>query len=270
MTTRLFDTHVHLNLRPFDRDRDAVIARARAAGVVGMINVGFDTASSEAAVALAATVPGLYAACGVHPHYAAAATPAVLTGFEPLLGSPGVVALGEIGLDYYRDLSPRPIQREVFCHLLDLARRLALPVIIHDRDAHGEVLEVLRAGLGERGGVMHCFSGDRHLAVQCLDLGMYISVAGPITYAGAQELREVARLVPADRLLVETDCPWLAPMPRRGKRNEPALVSLVAEEVARLRGVTMETIAGQTTDNACRLFGVEPPGLRQSWAGTNL
>ncbi|MEW6523942.1 MAG: TatD family hydrolase [Bacillota bacterium] len=270
MTGQLVDTHVHLDLRQFDRDRSAVMERAAARGVVAMINVGFDVASSRRAVELASQHHAVWAACGIHPHYARGAGPEDYRELEELLEHERVIALGEIGLDYYRDLSPRPVQREVFRRLLSLARDARLPVIIHDRDAHQEVLAMLQdAGGGELAGIMHCFSGDWAFAEQCLALGFYVSIAGTVTYPNALGLREVTRRVPESRLLLETDCPWLAPAPYRGKRNEPAFVALVAEEVARIRDIKPDQLARTTTENACRLFGINMPASTQAGHGSN-
>jgi TatD DNase family protein len=258
MSGLLVDTHVHLDLGQFDRDREETIQRAARAGVAAMVNVGFDLASSRRAVELASRYNSIWATCGVHPHYAKDAGPAVFAQLEELVGHQRVVAVGEIGLDYYRDLSPRDVQKEVFQQLLELARRAGLPVVVHDRGAHQEVLAVLEAfGAGELGCVMHCFSGDWAFAEACLARGLYISVAGTVTYPQATTVREVAARVPDSRLLLETDCPWLTPAPHRGRRNEPAQVAAVAKTVAELRGVEVSRLAGLTTANACRLFGLK-------------
>ncbi|HAI21514.1 MAG TPA: hydrolase TatD [Clostridiales bacterium UBA8153] len=258
MNEPLVDTHVHLDLGKFDRDREEVIQRAGRAGVVAMINVGFDLASSRRAVDLASRHSSVWATCGIHPHYARDAGPEVFDQLAELVRQRRVVAVGEIGLDYYRDLSPRDVQEKVFRQLLDVARRAGLPVVVHDRGAHQEVLAVLEAGgAGELGCVMHCFSGDWAFAEACLARGFYISVAGTVTYPQAVAVREVAARVPDNRLLLETDCPWLPPAPNRGRRNEPAQVAAVARTVAELRGVELARLAGLTTANACRLFGLK-------------
>ncbi len=253
----LVDTHTHLDFPQFDGDRQAVLERAAQAGVEWMVDVGADLASSRRAVALAAGEPRLWAAVGVHPHDAATVTPAALAELRALAQNPRVVAIGEIGLDYYRDLSPRPVQRSALEAQLALARELGLPVIVHNRDAHEETLAILRTAAPWRG-VMHCFSGDAAFARAVLDLGLYIGIAGPVTYPKAQTLAEVARLVPLARLLVETDCPYLAPQARRGQRNEPAYVRLIAERVAELRGLTLAALARVTSENARVLFGPGP------------
>lgn len=253
----LIDSHAHLNDRRFETDREEVLVRARGAGLAAVVNVGFDLPSSAACLELADRHPFLFAAVGVHPHDAAGVPPDYLERLWELARHARVVALGEMGLDYYRNLSPRAVQEKVFREQLALARELDLPVIIHDREAHAAVLDILRKdGLGRRGGVMHCFSGDWALAGECLELGLYISLAGPVTYPNAQKTREVAAKVPLDRLLVETDCPYLPPQPWRGKRNEPAFLRRVVEEIAALRGATAAEVAAATTENARRLFGL--------------
>jgi TatD DNase family protein len=251
----LFDTHTHLHFPEYADDRAAVLARARAAGVGGMVTIGTDLAASRAAIALASEEPDVWASVGVHPHDAAAADEGALAEIEGLAQAPRVVAVGEIGLDFFRNLSPRDVQIDVFRRQLALARRAALPVLIHCRDAHAETLAILaEARVAEMGGVMHCFSGDVEVARRCLDLGLLISLAGPVTYKNARALPEVARFTPADRLVLETDCPFLPPEGYRGTRNEPALVSLTAARVAALRGEPLDRLAATTSDNARALF----------------
>jgi TatD DNase family protein len=259
----LIDTHAHLDFPQFDADREAVIERAKGAGVTAIVNVGADLVSSHRAVALARKVPGIYAAVGMHPHDAKKLDGAALAELRELAQLPKVVAVGEIGLDFYRDLSPRDVQRRAFRAQLAWAAKLAKPVVIHDRDAHDEVMAILSdwaAGLKSsplagRLGVLHTFSGDLAMAEQALELGFYVSISGPVTYRNARHLPDIVRALPLDRLLVETDCPYLAPHPHRGKRNEPAHVRLVAERIAALRGATMGELAAATTANAERLFG---------------
>jgi len=251
----LFDTHAHLHFPEYEADRAAVLDRARAAGVHGMVTVGTDVAASEAAVALAGQEPDVWASVGVHPHDAGEADARALAEIERLARAPRVVAVGEIGLDFFRNLAPREVQIDAFERQLQLARRVALPVVIHCRDAHAETLAILaEARVGEIGGVMHCFSGDVDVARRCLDLGLLISLAGPVTYKNARALPEVARFVPADRLVLETDCPFLPPEGHRGQRNEPAYVSLTAARVAALRGEPLERLAATTSDNARAFF----------------
>lgn len=253
---RLTDTHVHLTDRRFDRDRQAVLERARRAGVLRMINVGADPASSRAAVALAVEHEGIWATVGVHPHYVDALEEPAWDGLAELAARPDVVAVGETGLDFYRDLSPRPVQHEAFERHLDLAETLGKPAVIHTRDAQREVLEHLAARRGRLRAVLHCYSGGGEALGAALDLGLYISIAGPITYGAGGPLWEVARAVPEDRLLIETDCPYLTPAPLRGKRNEPAYITLVAEAVAEARGVAAEELAEVTFVNAESFFGL--------------
>lgn len=263
---RLFDTHVHMDSNRYDRDRQLVMQRAQSQGVVAMLNVGFDVTSSRAAAQLASEHSQVWAAAGLHPHNASSYSEEVAGQLRSVLRVPRVVAVGEIGLDFYRDLSSRSAQRQAFRQLLQLAVELALPVIIHDRDAHDEVIDILSEfNLAAAGGIMHCFSGDVALARCCLDMGLHIALAGPVTYPRSQVLREVAGFVPQDRLLLETDCPYLPPAPHRGKRNEPGMVHLVCEEVARVRGVAPDRLSEITLSNACRLLGIDgfspqPPG----------
>ncbi|HID89573.1 MAG TPA: TatD family deoxyribonuclease [Anaerolineales bacterium] len=252
---RLVDSHAHLDFPQFDADRETVIGRAREAGLVVILNVGVDLASSRAAVALAERHDFIYAAVGVHPHDAKTVTPAVLDRLRELARHPKVVAIGEIGLDYYRDLSPRAVQRRAFAQQLALAAEVGLPVVVHSREAHDDVLDALRDWQGS-GGVLHSYSGGPGRLEEVVALGFYIGLSGPITFPKARRLRTVAAAVPLDRLLVETDCPYLTPVPYRGRRNEPAYVRYVAEAVARARGTSIEAVAQATTENVERLFGL--------------
>jgi len=254
MTMALIDSHTHLDFPQFDTDREAVIARAREAGLAAILNVGADLPSSRAAVALAEQYDFIYAAVGVHPHDARTVTPAVLDELRALARHPKVVAVGEIGLDYYRDLSPRPVQRQVFADQLALATELALPVVIHSREAYDDVLAALRGWQGA--GVIHSYSAGLERLEEVLALGFFASISGPVTFRRAHRLRAVAAAVPLERLLVETDCPYLTPVPYRGRRNEPAYVRYVAEAVARARGISDEALARATADNARRLFDI--------------
>jgi TatD DNase family protein len=253
----LVDSHTHLDTSRFNADRESVIQAAVAGGVTRMVDPGCDLASSCAAIALAKAYPGVvFAGVGVHPHDATTYNDEVERHFRELVHDSTVVAIGEFGLDYYRMLSPREVQRAVFCAHLELARAYGLPCIIHVRDAHDDVMELLRAhGRGLRG-VFHCFSGDVAQAEECLAYeGFMISFAGPLTRQG-NALPEVARMAPLDRVLVETDSPYLVPQPLRAKRNEPLFVKHVAEKLAEVRGMTLEEIAQITTANAVRLFGL--------------
>jgi TatD DNase family protein len=253
----LVDSHAHLESSRLRRDLTGVISRALAADVGAIVTVGSDLESSLAAVTLAQEIPAVYAAVGVHPHNAAAVDRRDLLQLARLAGEDKVVAIGEIGLDFYRNLSPPERQREVFIAQLNLARDLHKPVIVHDREAHSEVLAILQTEASEQKGVLHCYSGDAEMAAQAVALGFYISIAGPITFHNARTLQALVPLLPSDRLLVETDCPFLAPHPHRGKRNEPAYVRLIASKIAALRGVPLEQVADATTSNARRLFGLD-------------
>jgi len=256
----LFDTHAHLHDPAFEPDRDAVLARARAAGVRRVLTVGTDPVTSRQALTLAERHPDVYAAVGIHPHDAAGADPDALAMIATLARAPRVVAIGEIGLDSFRTLSPPDAQRVALRAQLALARELGKPVLLHCRDAHAELLDVLAAdGLGGASGVMHCFSGDVAVAERCLAVGLVISLAGPVTYPNARRLAEVARRVPLERLVIETDCPYLPPQPWRGRRNEPAHLLATATRVAELRGLQPTTVARQLTETACARLGVPRP-----------
>jgi len=255
----LIDTHAHLQMDDYD-DRAEVIARAVEAGVEYIINASFNLPSSQQAVKLAEEHENLYAAVGVHPHDAKLLDDETLDALRDLSEHPKVVAIGETGLDYYRDLSPRPIQRSAFERQLRLAVEVGLPVIVHNREAQKDTLEILRRHLGGAAsfslrGVMHCFSGDRDFADDCIQMGLYISFAGPVTYPKSHRLREVAAHVQWDRFFVETDCPYLAPQFKRGKRNEPSYVKAVAKKIAEIRHTTFPETARITTANAKALFG---------------
>lgn len=249
------DTHVHLDLDAYDGDREDVVARARAAGVGLMINVGFDLATSRASIALAEAHEFIYASVGVHPHDAATVTDEILEELRRLAAHPKVVAVGETGLDYHRDLSPRDAQKSAFRSHIRLARDVGLPLIVHNREALRDVLRIVdEEGVPEAGGVMHCFPGDTAYAEEATGRGFHVGVGGPVTYSARGRLVGVARSVPLNRLLLETDAPWLPPVPHRGKRNEPAYVALVARAVADIRGLSVADLARATTGNALRLF----------------
>jgi TatD DNase family protein len=255
---RLFDTHAHLHFPDYADDLDAVLERARGAGVRGVVTIGTDRESNQAVVEMARRLPDVWATVGIHPHDAGDAVEADFAEMEKLARSEAkVVGFGEMGLDFFRNLSPPEAQREVFRRQISMARELGKPLVIHCRDAHDETLAILgEERAREVGGVMHCFSGDVPIARRCLDLGLFISLAGPVTYKNARALPEVARFVPEDRLVVETDCPYLPPTPHRGKRNEPAYVALTAAFVAGLRGVTSDALGAAVTANAATLFGI--------------
>ena len=250
----LIDSHTHIQLDRFDADRGAVLERAQETGVHAILVIGFDLETSRGAIALAETHDQIYATVGMHPHDAKDLNDETVQIFRELAAHPKVLALGEMGLDYYRDLSPRPIQKTAFERQLDLAEELNLPIIIHNREAYHDILPILGSRGGAVRGVMHCFSGDVEIMRQSLELGFHIGIGGPVTYRKSDALQEVARAVPADRLLVETDCPWLAPQFRRGKRNEPAYLRAIAEKIAELRGVSLEEVGEITTRNFEGLF----------------
>ncbi|MDF0643575.1 MAG: TatD family hydrolase [Nitrospira sp.] len=257
----LIDTHVHLDDPRFDADRDATMVRAREAGVGTSITIGCDLATSRAAVGLAGRYESVYASIGVHPHEVKHIDDGWYDEFRRLAVDPKVVAYGEIGLDYhYNHSSPRQ-QRDRFREQVRLARELRLPVIIHTREAQEDTVQILREEqASEIGGVFHCFSGDAWLAKDALDLGFYLSFSGILTFSNASMLRDIARQTPLDRLLIETDCPYLTPVPHRGKRNEPAYVSLVAKQLATLHAeqasLTLDDIERITSENAKRLFKI--------------
>lgn len=251
----MIDTHCHLEMTQFDEDRTAVIERARSAGIECMITISSDLAGCEGAVALAEQYEFIYASAGMHPHDAKDLSDAAFQKIKELSRSKKVVAIGEMGLDYYYDHSPRDVQQKVFAQQLAFAQERNLPVIVHSRDAQEDTLRILKES-GVRKGVMHCFSGDPEMARQVIELGFHISLAGPVTFRNAASLKEVAKMVPDDLLLIETDAPYLAPMPLRGKRNEPAFLVHTAQHVAELRGITLEDIDRMTTLNAKRLFGI--------------
>lgn len=252
----LVDSHAHIDDDRFDADREEVVARAAAAGVPLIINIGADMDSSARTVELSQQYSGIYASVGMHPHDAKDMRESDYSRLENWLKQPKVVAIGEIGLDYHYDLSPRAVQKEVFLRQLDLARKTGKPFIIHEREAHADMYDIIRSAARGLQGVFHCFSGSVESARKYLKLGFYLSVAGPVTFPKSIKTKEVARLIPLDRLLVETDSPYLTPHPFRGRRNEPAYVRLVAEEVARLRGISLEEFAAATTENVRRLFNI--------------
>lgn len=250
----LVDTHAHLNLSYYDGDRDEVVQRALAEGVVRIIDIGTDLETSWRAVALSQKYESVYIAVGLHPHHAKGLTSSALDELRKLGQEPKVVAIGEIGLDFYRNLSPREMQREAFRCQIQLAKELGLPIIVHNRQAHDEVRSILE---GERayevGGVIHCFSGDLEMARWAVDHGFFLSFTGTITFKDSESLR-VAKSMPLDSILLETDCPFMAPVPFRGRRNEPAYVKFVAQHLAQDGQLSLEEVAEATTGNAGRLF----------------
>lgn len=255
--TLLFDTHTHLDSHKFDQDRESVIARAREAGVHTLLNIGFNRETIPTTIALAEKYDFIYAAVGWHPVDSIDMLPEDLEWIKRLCAHKKVVAIGEIGLDYHWDTSPKEVQQRVFREQIRLARKLQMPIVIHNRDAHEDIVRILREErASEVGGVMHCFSGSWETAKQCLDMNFYISFGGPVTFQNARVPKEVLKRVPLDRILIETDAPYLAPHPFRGKRNESAYVSLVAETAAELLGKTVEEIGAITTENGKKCFGI--------------
>jgi TatD DNase family protein len=252
-----FDSHVHLDLPPLAEDEAGVVHRARAAGVSFIVTIGIDPESSAQAVAIARRHEGVYAAVGLHPHGASALSDAAMERLEALARHDKVVAVGETGLDFFRDRSPRGIQLAAFREQIRLARRLGLPIVVHDRDAHDAILTVLaEEKASEVGGVIHCFSGDMAFARRALAMNFLISIPGAITYKGSEAQAEVLRKVPLEKLLIETDSPFLAPVPYRGKPNEPSYVPLVARKIAEIRGLSPEDVGRVTTLSAMTLFGI--------------
>ncbi len=253
----LFDTHVHLNADQFEDDMEEVIDRAKQAGVDYMVVVGFDRVTIPKAISIAESHENIYAAVGWHPVDAIDMTEDDLKWIEELAAHPKVVAIGEMGLDYHWDKSPKEIQKEVFRKQIALAKKVKLPIIIHNREATEDIVEILQEeNAQEVGGIMHCFSSTPEIAEQCLEMNFYISLGGPVTFKNAKEPKEVAKVVPINKLLIETDCPYLAPHPYRGKRNEPAYVKLVAEKIAELKEMSLEELGEHTTKNAKKLFGI--------------
>ncbi len=253
------DTHAHLDDARFAADRPAVLARARAAGVAHILTIGVDLATSRAAVALAHESPDVWAVVGIQPNHCAETAAGDFAAIEALAADSRVVAVGETGLDRYWDRAPFALQKDYFGRHLELARRVGKPVVIHCRQAEADVAAALEAAAATNGpvrGVMHSFSGDSETARRCLAAGLHLSFAGMVTYKSAADLRAVAAAVPADRYLVETDCPYLAPVPHRGGRNEPAFVAATGACVAAARGEAVEAVAAGTTRNARGLFGL--------------
>ena len=254
----VFDTHCHLDDEKFDGDREEAYRRMIDADVKRCVCVGSDIASSRQCIAFAEEHAGVYAAAGVHPHEAKDAGPDYLEVLTGLLSRPQTVALGEIGLDYYYDLSPRDVQMRRMAEQVDLAVKLGKTVIYHIRDAHGDTVDFFRSRKELPPGIIHCFSGSPEIAREYVKMGFYISFAGPLTFKKAPHLQQAAREVPIDRLLVETDSPYLAPEPRRGRRNEPANVVYTLKKLAELREIPEEEMAKITWNNACAVYGIDP------------
>ncbi|MGC7871640.1 TatD family hydrolase [Desulfosporosinus sp. SYSU MS00001] len=250
----IWDTHAHLDDEVYQEDFQDVLERIKSSGISRVTNVGYDLPSSKRSVQLAQNYDFIYAAIGVHPHNAEEFSDDVMVQLQALAQHPKVLAWGEIGLDYYRDLSPRAMQQEVFIQQIELANKVGLPIVIHDRDAHQDVLEIVKAHPPKYGGVLHCYSGSWEMAKVLLKLGFYLSFAGPLTFKNARHTVEVARNAPIDRILAETDSPYLTPEPRRGKRNEPAYVREVVRKLAEIKELSIEEMALQTMHNAETIF----------------
>ncbi|WP_066059277.1 TatD family hydrolase [Robertmurraya korlensis] len=254
----LFDTHVHLNAEQFSEDLNEVIDRARTEGVQNMVVVGFDRPTITRAMELIEEYDFMYASIGWHPVDAIDMRDEDLGWIEELAKHPKVVAIGEMGLDYYWDKSPKNVQQEVFRRQIQLAKKLKLPIVIHNREATADIVTILKEeNAAEVGGIMHCFSGSVEVAKECVEMNFYISLGGPVTFKNAKKPKEVAQEIPLHKLLIETDCPYLAPHPYRGKRNEPSYVKLVAEQIAELKGISYEEVSQATTENAKILFGIK-------------
>jgi TatD DNase family protein len=254
----LIDSHAHIDDQKFNEDREAVLENARAAGIEIIINPGADEASSYRAVEMSERYPMVYATVGIHPHDAKDYQPqkhdALLKEWAQ---KEKVVAIGEIGLDYHYDYSPRDVQQDVFIRQLIIAKEVKLPIVIHNRESMEDMVRILKEYFTpEYGGIMHSYSGSVEMAKVFLEMGFYLSISGPLTFSNARKLPEVVAMMPLDRLLVETDSPYLTPTPHRGKRNEPAYVRLVAAEIARIRGTSLEEIEEITTENTKRVFGI--------------
>lgn len=251
----LIDSHAHLEMTEFKKDLEAVIQRAKESGVEYIFTVGTEKKDWKRAVEIADSHPSIYAILGVHPHNAKEIDDQTYSTLKELCRNGKVKAYGEIGLDFFRNLSPRDIQLKRFREQIGLAKELDLPIVVHDREAHRETLEILKLEKAEEsGGIIHCFSGDYEMAKACLDMGFYISIPGSITFKNAEGFREIVERIPLESLLVETDAPFLTPEPFRGKRNEPSYVRYTAQKVAEIKKVSLEKVAEITTENALRVY----------------
>ena len=251
------DSHAHIQLDLFDSDRSVVIERAKNSQVSIILVVGFDISTSHLAVELADRYDHIYATVGLHPHDAKRFTPQTLREIALLAEHPKVVALGEMGLDYHRNFSPKSVQKRVFEEQLDLATQLDLPIVVHNRNAFDDILSILENHSQLTGGVLHCFSENTKSMDRVIDVGFHIGIGGPVTYKKSQDLKQVVKVMPADSFLIETDCPWLAPQLRRGKRNEPAYITEIATKIAELRQVTIESVGQTSSQNFRKLFSIE-------------
>jgi TatD DNase family protein len=251
----LIDSHAHLEMPEFKRDLEGVIQRAKESGVEYIFTVGTEKKDWERALEIANSHPSIYAILGVHPHNAKEIDDQTYPRLKELCRNGKVKAYGEIGLDFFRNLSARDIQLKRFREQIGLAKELGLPIVVHDREAHQETLEILKSEKGEEcGGIIHCFSGDYEMAKVCIDMGFYISIPGSITFKSAESFREIVKRIPLESLLVETDAPFLTPEPFRGKRNEPGYVRYTAQKVAEIKGVSFEKVAEVTTKNSMRVY----------------
>ncbi|KGK89446.1 hydrolase TatD [Desulfosporosinus sp. HMP52] len=257
----IWDTHAHIDDPSYAEDFQEVLLRIQSAQISRVTNVGYDLPSSERSVKLTEDYSFIYAAIGIHPHNAQDVTVDTWNSLLELAKKPKVLAWGEIGLDYYRDLSPRPIQKEVFIQQIKLANEIGLPIVIHNRDAHQDVLEIVKANPPQYGGVFHCYSGSWEMAEILLKLGFYLSFAGPVTYKNARHTVEVAKRIPLDRMLVETDSPYLTPEPRRGKRNEPTYVREIVQKLSEIKNMSFEDAAIATMQNAETIFRLKEPSF---------
>jgi len=254
----MIDSHAHYDDEQFDADRDEIILKAVEAGVTGIINAGCDVESSRLAIALSEKHREVYAAVGVHPHEVSSCDENTLSVIEELAKCNKVVAIGEIGLDYHYDFSPRDLQKEWFSKQLELAAKLGMPVIIHDRESHQDVLDIVKSFRSQNiTGVFHCFSGSVEMAREVLGLGFYLGIGGSLTFRNARKPADVVKYAPMDRLLVETDCPYLAPEPHRGKRNWSGYLPYVIEKIASIKDMEYSEVERITSDNARRLFSLD-------------
>jgi TatD DNase family protein len=253
----LFDTHAHLDDSRFDEDRKDIIEQCKADGVELILNAACDMRTSFSSIALAKEYDFIYASVGVHPHDAKSMDSKTIDMLRDLSVNPKVKAIGEIGLDYHYDFSPRDVQKQRFMEQIDLAKQLKLPIIVHDRESHGDIMEIFKKmDVKGMGGVLHSFSGSVEMARECLKLGFHLSISGPITFKNNVKTVEVVREIPLDMLLIETDSPYLTPVPYRGQRNYPGYVRYVAEKVADIKGITFEEVAQKTLENGKRLFDI--------------
>ncbi|MEG1547367.1 MAG: TatD family hydrolase [Clostridia bacterium] len=253
---KLFDTHAHLTDERFNEDRDTLIPKLPGLGIARVIDVACDVRTADATVDLLNRYDFIYGAVGMHPHEAGETTQAHMDDIIRYLAHPKMLALGEIGLDYHYTFSTHEIQRKWFATQLELAIQLNVPVVLHIREAFGECMDILRAHKNGLKGVMHCFSGSVETAFQCLDMGLYIAFGGALTFSNAVKQAETASKIPLDRILLETDCPYMTPVPHRGKRNDPSFIIHTAQKLAQLRGIDADELAQATYNNATALFGL--------------